>query len=65
MYLLFIDCILLQHVKLASGENFTALIQISTREKDYVVDPFSLWDKLGLLNEIFADEKIIKVRQVL
>ena len=34
----------------------TSLIQISTSEKDYVVDPFPLWStgNLTALNEVFG-----------
>ena len=38
-----------------------SLIQISTRTKDYVIDPYPLWRELTLLNEVFTDPKIVKV----
>ena len=39
----------------------TCLIQISTKSKDFLVDPFPLWSDLPLLNEITADPAIVKV----
>ena len=39
-----------------------SLMQISTREKDWIVDTLRPWrHKLQVLNEVFADPKIIKV----
>ncbi|KAI0475535.1 ribonuclease H-like domain-containing protein [Xylariaceae sp. FL0804] len=39
-----------------------SLMQISTREKDWIVDTLQPWrHKLEVLNEVFADPKIIKV----
>jgi len=35
--------------------------QISTEEKDYLVDPFPLWNDMTVLNEIFANPKILKI----
>ena len=39
----------------------TCLIQISSANKDFLVDPFPLWSELTLLNEITADPRIVKV----
>jgi exosome complex exonuclease RRP6 len=39
----------------------TCLIQISTREKDYVIDTLALWRELEALNEIFTNPKVLKV----
>ena len=39
----------------------TCLIQISSKSKDYLVDPFPLWSELTLLNEITANPSIVKV----
>ena len=36
-------------------------MQISTREKDYIVDTLVLRDELEVLNEVFTDPSIIKV----
>ncbi|KAK7924337.1 exosome complex exonuclease Rrp6 [Apiospora marii] len=39
-----------------------SLMQISTREKDWIVDTLQPWrHKLEVLNEVFADPKIVKV----
>lgn len=39
-----------------------SLMQISTREKDWIVDTLQPWRrKLEVLNEVFADPNIIKV----
>ncbi|KAI0298162.1 ribonuclease H-like domain-containing protein [Multifurca ochricompacta] len=40
---------------------FVCLMQISTREEDWVVDPFELRDELEDLNEIFTNPNIVKV----
>jgi len=40
---------------------FTCLIQISTVDKDYLIDPFKIWEHITLLNEITTDPKIVKV----
>lgn len=44
---------------------FVCLMQISTREEDWIVDPFELRDELEDLNEIFTNPNIVKVRLVL
>ena len=44
-----------------SYQGFTCLIQMSTREKDYIIDPFPLWQDLTMLNEITANPKIVKL----
>lgn len=39
-----------------------SLMQISTRERDWIVDTLQPWrHKLEILNEVFADPKIVKV----
>ncbi|KAH9979682.1 ribonuclease H-like domain-containing protein [Russula compacta] len=40
---------------------FVCLMQISTREEDWIVDPFELRDELEDLNEIFTNPNIVKV----
>ncbi|KAL3509763.1 hypothetical protein ACH5RR_029164 [Cinchona calisaya] len=40
---------------------FTALIQISTKSKDYLVDTIALHDVMGILRPVFADPLICKV----
>jgi exosome complex exonuclease RRP6 len=43
-----------------------SLMQISTRDKDWVVDTLQPWrHKLEVLNEVFADPKILKVSNIL
>lgn len=49
-----------QH-SLRSFLGFTALVQISTREKDYLVDTIALHDFMGILRPVFANPSICKV----
>ena len=44
---------------------FVCLMQISTREEDWIVDPFELRDELEDLNEVFADPNIVKASIIL
>lgn len=44
-----------------SFQGITCLLQISSRTKDYIVDPFPIWQDLTSLNEILADPKILKI----
>jgi exosome complex exonuclease RRP6 len=44
---------------------FVCLIQISTREEDWIVDPFELRDELEDLNEIFTNPNIVKAGLIL
>ena len=50
-----------EHHNYRSYLGITCLIQISSVNKDYLVDPFPLWSELPLLNEITANPKIVKV----
>lgn len=50
-----------QHHSYRSFQGFTCLLQISTREKDYVVDTLLLRHKLYVLNEVFTHPNIVKV----
>lgn len=52
----------LEHHSMRSFLGLTCLLQISTRHKDYIVDPFPLWDHMYLLNEPFTNSNIVKVR---
>jgi hypothetical protein len=53
----------LEHHDYRSYPGLTSLMQISTREKDWIVDTLRPWrHKLEVLNEVFADPNIIKVR---
>ena len=44
-----------------SYQGITCLMQISTRTEDYIVDTLVLWDYMPRMNEIFADNGIVKV----
>jgi hypothetical protein len=52
----------LEHHDYRSYPGLLSLMQISTREKDWIVDTLVPWrHKLEVLNEVFADPKIVKV----
>jgi exosome complex exonuclease RRP6 len=52
----------LEHHDTHSYVGIVSLMQISTREKDWVVDTLKPWrEDLQILNEVFADPKIVKV----
>jgi len=52
----------LEHHSYRSFKGFTCLMQISTREKDFVVDCLTLRSHLrDALGKVFADENILKV----
>lgn len=51
----------LEHHSFRSYLGFTCLIQISTRDNDYIVDPLKLRGKLTILNEVFTNPRITKV----
>lgn len=52
----------LEHHDLRTYQGLLSLMQISTREKDWVIDTLRPWRlKLEVLNEVFADPKIVKV----
>ncbi|PSR84370.1 ribonuclease H-like domain-containing protein [Coniella lustricola] len=52
----------LEHHDLRTYTGLLSLMQISTREKDWVIDTLRPWrHKLEVLNEVFADPKILKV----
>jgi exosome complex exonuclease RRP6 len=53
----------LEHHDQRSYVGLVSLMQISTREKDWIVDTLKPWrQKLQVLNEVFANPKILKVR---
>lgn len=55
----------LEHHDTHSYIGLTSLMQISTRDKDWVVDTLKPWrEELQILNEVFADPTILKVRTV-
>ncbi|KAJ4432967.1 hypothetical protein ANN_15224 [Periplaneta americana] len=49
------------HHSYRSFQGFTCLMQISTRDTDYIIDTLTLRDKLHCLNEIFTKPTIVKV----
>jgi len=52
----------LEHHEKRTYHGLLSLMQISTREKDWVVDTLKPWrHKLEMLNEVFADPRIVKV----
>lgn len=42
-------------------QGFTCLMQISTRNADYIIDTLELRDKMEVLNEMFTDPAVVKV----
>lgn len=52
----------LEHHDTRSYVGLVSLMQISTRHKDWIVDTLKPWrQSLQVLNEVFANPKIIKV----
>ncbi|EKX38530.1 hypothetical protein GUITHDRAFT_59898, partial [Guillardia theta CCMP2712] len=51
----------LEHHSLRSFQGFTCLMQISTREQDFIVDTIELRSCIHLLLPAFTDPKITKV----
>ncbi|KAL6939337.1 hypothetical protein ACO0RG_003174 [Hanseniaspora osmophila] len=51
----------LEHHSLRSYYGITCLMQISTRDQDYLVDTIALRDNLQELNEVFCNPSITKV----
>lgn len=55
----------LEHHDYRTYIGLTCLMQISTRDKDWIVDTLKPWrHRLQVLNEVFADPSIIKVCSV-
>lgn len=53
----------LEHHDTRSYVGLVSLMQISTRNKDWIVDTLKPWrQELQILNEVFADPNIVKVR---
>ncbi|RYP75571.1 hypothetical protein DL771_002271 [Monosporascus sp. 5C6A] len=53
-----------EHHDFRTYSGLLSLMQISTREKDWIIDTLQPWRrKLEVLNEVFADPKIVKVLQ--
>lgn len=52
----------LEHHDARSYVGLVSLMQISTRQKDWIVDTLKPWrQSLQVLNQVFADPKILKV----
>ncbi|SGZ58822.1 CIC11C00000004084 [Sungouiella intermedia] len=51
----------LEHHDYRSYYGITCLMQISNREKDWLIDTLALRDNLEILNRVFADPSIVKV----
>jgi len=51
----------LEHHNQRSYVGIVCLMQISTREKDWIVDTLQLRGELQVLNQVFADPNIVKV----
>ncbi|KAH7155121.1 ribonuclease H-like domain-containing protein [Dactylonectria estremocensis] len=52
----------LEHHDYRTYVGLVSLMQVSTRDKDWIVDTLQPWrHKLEVLNEVFADPKIVKV----
>lgn len=53
----------LEHHDYRTYAGLLSLMQISTRQKDWIVDTLQPWrHKLEILNEVFADPSILKVK---
>lgn len=53
----------LEHHGYRSFNGFVCLMQISTREDDFVVDTLCLRNELEEMNEVFTDPNIVKVSE--
>ncbi|KAI8384297.1 ribonuclease H-like domain-containing protein [Radiomyces spectabilis] len=51
----------LEHHNYRSYQGFTCLMQLSTRDEDFIIDTLELRDRLWQLNDFFADPTIVKV----
>ncbi|KAG7258399.1 hypothetical protein CRUP_028440, partial [Coryphaenoides rupestris] len=51
----------LEHHSYRTFQGLTCLMQISTREQDYIIDTLELRSELYLLNEVFTNPAIVKV----
>lgn len=50
-----------EHHSYRTFQGITCLLQISTRQKDFIIDTLLLRDELHQLNEVFTNPKILKV----
>ena len=44
-----------------SFQGFTCLMQLSTKNKDYIIDTISLRSDLHMLNKVFTNPKVVKI----
>lgn len=51
----------LEHHSYRSFLGITCLMQVSTKDTDYIIDTLALRDKLFILNEVFTKQSIVKV----
>ena len=51
----------LEHHSYRSYAGFVCLMQLSTRQEDWIVDTLALREELTELNEVFTDPEIVKV----
>jgi exosome complex exonuclease RRP6 len=51
----------LEHHSYRTWAGFLCLMQLTTREEDFVVDTITLREELQELNEVFTDPRIVKV----
>lgn len=51
----------LEHHSYRSYAGFLCLMQISTREEDWIVDTLALREELRELNEVFTNPNVVKV----
>jgi exosome complex exonuclease RRP6 len=51
----------LEHHSYRTFQGITCLMQISTREKDYIIDTLALREELHILNLVFTNPKVLKV----
>jgi exosome complex exonuclease RRP6 len=54
----------LEHHDYRSYYGFVCLMQISTRDEDWIVDTLLLRNELEALNKVFTDPDIVKVGQM-
>lgn len=50
-----------EHHSYRTFQGITCLLQLSTRQKDYIIDTLALREELHALNEVFANPKVLKV----
>ncbi|KAL0062975.1 exosome nuclease subunit [Marasmius tenuissimus] len=51
----------LEHHSYRTYAGFLCLMQISTREQDWIIDLLALREEMEVLNEVFTDPKIVKI----